>query len=127
MKSMKVAAFGTIVALGLASGALAQQSNPHHGMTAEQHQAMMSDKSKMHHGAAAANVTHGEGVVKAVDAANQTVTIAHEPIAAKKWPAMTMTFKAAKSLLRPIKTGQRVAFAFKEDGSGHVITKMTPR
>ena len=34
----------------------------------------------------------GVGVVKSVDAKAGTVVIQHDPIAALKWPAMTMSF-----------------------------------
>lgn len=43
MKSVKIAAFGIVAALGLASTAMAQQSGGSMpGMTAEQHRQMMS-------------------------------------------------------------------------------------
>src|SRR5690606_8305810 len=35
----------------------------------------------------------GSGVVKSVDKTKGAVTLAHEPIAALNWPAMTMAFK----------------------------------
>jgi len=56
--------------------------------------------------------THrGEGTVKAVDTANASVTLAHEPIASLKWPAMTMDFKVKDAaLLRALKPGQRIVF-----------------
>ena len=62
--------------------------------------------------AAAAPATHrGEGTVKAVDPANASITLAHEPIASLKWPAMTMDFKVKDAaLLRALKPGQRIAF-----------------
>lgn len=121
MKDIMRLALGALAALGMSGAALAQQSNPHHQMAPEQHQKMMADKP------VDASVIHAEGVIKSVDASNQTVTIAHDPIAAKKWPAMTMTFKAEKGVLRPIKAGQRVIFCFRDEGSSQVITKMTPQ
>lgn len=43
MKSLKIAAFGMVAALGLTTAAMAQQSSgPMPGMTAEQHRQMMS-------------------------------------------------------------------------------------
>ena len=62
--------------------------------------------------AGAAPATHrGEGTVKAVDTANASVTLAHEPIASLKWPAMTMDFKVKDAaLLRALKPGQRIVF-----------------
>ncbi len=63
------------------------------------------------------------GVVKAVDAAAGTITIQHGPIAALKWPAMTMTFKAAPpSLLRGIAVGQSVKFELIQMGGATQLT-----
>lgn len=66
----------------------------------------------------------GRGTVKAIDAAKGTVTLAHEPMPAMQWPAMTMTFKlrdpkAAENL----KPGANVGFDLKHDpeGSDYVI------
>ena len=80
-------------------------------------------------GVAPAAATHrGAGRVEAVDAANSSVTLAHEPIASLKWPAMTMEFKAANgALLQGLKPGADVAFEFVERGQGEwVITAIKP-
>src|SRR5699024_10921303 len=59
----------------------------------------------------------GMGVVKAVDTAQGTVTIKHQAIAALHWPAMTMTFKAAKpELLEGVKAGEKVRFGVHAEG-----------
>ena len=50
MKSIKIAALGTLAAIGMATAALAQQSNPQPRMTPEQHQQMMSGGGMMGHG-----------------------------------------------------------------------------
>ena len=70
--------------------------------------------------AAAAPATYrGEGIVKALDAAHASVTLAHEPIASLKWPAMTMDFKVKDAaLLRALKPGQRVVFDLEGDSGG---------
>ena len=71
---------------------------------------------------ASAATAEGSGVVKAVDAKAGKVTLHHGPITALGWPAMTMTFKAAPSLLTAIKPGQSVKFTLKPtDGSGEVV------
>lgn len=127
MKPLNVAALGTIIGLSLASGALAQQSDLHHGKTSEPHRGMMSGKSNKHHPTAADGATRAEGSVKAIDPSKRTVTIAHDPIAAKDWPAMTMMFKAPRGLLRTIKPGQRVAFSFLDASDGYLITRIAPR
>jgi Cu(I)/Ag(I) efflux system protein CusF len=46
------------------------------------------------HGAAPQSAS-GEGVIKAVDIKAGTVVIAHGPIPALKWPAMTMKFRSS--------------------------------
>jgi Cu/Ag efflux protein CusF len=64
--------------------------------------------------ASAPAVVQGVGVVKSVDAKAGTITIAHEPIKALNWSAMTMAFKAADpALLRAVAPGDRVSFQLK--------------
>lgn len=56
------------------------------------------------------------GVITAVTAT--TVTVRHTPIAARHWPAMTMTFAVADpQSLRDLAVGDRVGFDLK-DGTG---------
>lgn len=86
-----------------------------------------SDHGAMMKKGAGAAMLHGEGVVKAADATAQSVTIAHEPIAALQWPAMTMRFKATSDVLKPVKPGQRVGFCFEPEGAGYRITMLTVR
>lgn len=74
-------------------------------------------------GEVSGKVSHGEGVVKAIDPAQNKVTLAHGPIPELKWPAMTMSFKVTDpKLLKPIHVGQRVAFDLKGEGMAVVIT-----
>jgi Cu(I)/Ag(I) efflux system protein CusF len=62
-------------------------------------------------GAAAAADVQGTGVVKAVDAREGTVTIAHQSIKALGWPAMTMAFKVTNPvLLDKAAVGRKVQF-----------------
>jgi len=65
------------------------------------------------------------GVVEAVDTAARTITIAHGPIDALQWPAMTMTFKAPDADLSAIKKGDHVAFEFTSTGMNGTITTIT--
>lgn len=101
------------------SGAAIAQHAGHGQMTAEQHKQMMAGQ-----GASSEKVTHATGLVKAINAAKGTITIAHDPIAAKKWPAMTMTFKLNKGVLGKVKAGQRVKFSFEGEGS-YAVTKLS--
>ena len=118
MKSIKFLALGAAAALSFSSAAFAQHEG-HGQMTAEQHKQMMAAD-----GSDSEKVTHATGVVKTIDAAKGTITIAHDPIAAKKWPAMTMTFKLDKGVLGNVKAGQRVKFRFEGEGS-YTVTKIT--
>ncbi|MCP8632924.1 copper-binding protein [Pseudomonas mosselii] len=60
---------------------------------------------------------HAEGTVKAIDAQGGKVTLMHGPVAALKWPAMTMGFKASAQQLDDLKVGDKVAFDFRMEGS----------
>ena len=85
-----------VAAVALAAPAAAQHHN--HGAPA----------------AAASAIVQGVGVVKSVDAKAGTITIAHEPIKALNWSAMTMAFKAADpALLKAAAPGDRVSFQLK--------------
>jgi Cu(I)/Ag(I) efflux system periplasmic protein CusF len=60
---------------------------------------------------AASQTGKGVGVVTEVDRKVGTLTIKHGPIAAFKWPAMTMTFHAQPaSLLNGVTAGQKISF-----------------
>lgn len=76
----------------------------------------------------AAEDVAGTGVVKKVDAAAGMVRLAHEPIPAVRWPAMTMDFKVKDAkLLSGIRPEQKVSFSFvKEAEGGYVITRIAP-
>ena len=65
----------------------------------------------------AGDTVQGTGVVKGVNAKGGTVTLHHGPIAALKWPAMTMTFKASADVLKSAKSGQKVKFTLNPRGN----------
>jgi Cu(I)/Ag(I) efflux system protein CusF len=107
MKTLLAAAALTVALTG---PALAQSDM--HGMHGMKHDAMP----------ATAKVVDGQGVIKGLDAKGGFVTLQHQPIPALKWPAMTMKFKAAPALLKPLKVGQAVTFKLKPiGGSGEVV------
>ena len=65
------------------------------------------------------------GVVKSVDAEKGTVSIAHGPVAALKWPSMTMSFHAQdRKLLENLEPGAKVEFEFVQRGSRYLITSI---
>jgi Cu(I)/Ag(I) efflux system membrane fusion protein len=58
----------------------------------------------------------GEGKVEGVDA--EGITISHGPVAALKWPPMTMGFgKPDSAAFGEVKPGDRVRFEFKKGGA----------
>jgi Cu(I)/Ag(I) efflux system protein CusF len=75
--------------------------------------------------AAVPQTAEGLGVVKALDAKAGTVTIAHEPIPALKWPAMTMKFKVENAgVLKDVTVGRKVHFMLKNVGGKPVVTQI---
>jgi len=92
------------------------------------------DHSKMDHAQApapqVAQAAHvqGTGTVKSIDAAGHKVNLAHNPIPAIGWPAMTMDFAVAPSVdLKALKLGARVTFTMQRGGDGmYVIQSIAP-
>lgn len=70
-------------------------------------------------------VYSGTGEVKAIE--GERLTISHGPIEGIGWPAMTMTFAAAPSRLAGLEQGDRIAFAFRQDGGRSVIASISKR
>ena len=73
----------------------------------------------------AVNAASASGVVQSVDVAAKTVTIAHGPVNALGWPAMTMSFKAPNADLSSIKQGDQVSFEFTSAGMNGTITTIS--
>jgi Cu(I)/Ag(I) efflux system protein CusF len=92
-----------LAAFSLATPALAQHADHNHGADAAPANATPADPQ-------------GAGVVQAVNAKAGTITIHHGPIAALKWPAMTMTFKATQDVLKAAKQGATVNFTLNAAG-----------
>lgn len=73
----------------------------------------------------ATGIYSAEGKVEDVDA--ETLTISHGPIAALKWPAMTMGFSKPKAkVLSDVKPGAMVRFEFKQAGDGYELVAVHP-
>ena len=68
------------------------------------------------------------GTVKSVDAAAGKAVIAHDPIPALKWPAMTMDFRLAdKTLAGKVKAGDKVKFTLTPGDKGsYTVTAIEP-
>ena len=67
-------------------------------------------------------IAKAEGTVESIDAG--TITIAHGPVDALKWPAMTMAFNATPEQLASVKAGQKVQFEFTAEGMEATITSI---
>lgn len=75
---------------------------------------------------AAPQTAQGTGVVKAIDAQSNSVTLQHDAIPAVKWSAMTMPFPLAKpELAKSLAVGQKVKFDLEVDGSKYRITSIS--
>ena len=74
-----------------------------------------------------AKMAKGTGKVTAVDKAAGTITLDHGPIAEANWPAMTMAFKAAPTLIDSVKVGDEVNFELKLGGNAGEITAISKK
>lgn len=69
----------------------------------------------------------GRGTVRSIDGERRTVAIAHGPIPALNWPAMTMTFAVREpAMLRGLARGDRVEFAVRPqpEGGTYVVERI---
>lgn len=73
----------------------------------------------------AAETYSGTGKVTAI--AGDQVTIDHGPIEGIGWPAMAMTFTAPTGMAAGVEVGSDVSFAFRQDGSAYVLTRLEKR
>ena len=64
----------------------------------------------------------GHGTVTAIDKTAGTITLDHGPIPEAKWPAMTMTFKAAPAITDAAKVGDKVDFDLTLTGRAGEVT-----
>ena len=77
--------------------------------------------------AAAPQSAEGQGVIKAVNAKAGTVTIQHGPIAALKWPAMTMTFRVTTpAVLNGVTVGKKVHFVLVNEHGKPAVSAIHP-
>lgn len=110
---MKKVALVVAAALSMTVGAQAAETG-----------GMKMEGMKMDQAPAKAAVNRTTGVVKSLDAAKGTVTLAHEPVPALKWPAMTMAFKISPALAKGLQAGQKVDFEFEAQGMSATVTKI---
>lgn len=62
------------------------------------------------------------GTIESVDATAGKITIAHGPVEALDWSAMTMGFKATPEQIASVQAGQKVRFEFQAQGMEATIT-----
>ena len=107
-----------VVALAFGASAAYAQSTPPNGVHEHGAPAPCCDNP--------GKITKGykaSGVVKKVDAAKSTATIAHGPVKDLNWPAMTMAFKVKdKALLDKLGVDRKVDFVLAQEGRDYVIT-----
>lgn len=86
------------------------------------------DHSTMNHGAMSAStpaapVYQTTGIVKAWT--DSQVTLAHQPVPALNWPAMTMRFGLNGYQGSAFEVGQNVTFTFKQSASGYDLISVS--
>ena len=117
MKVMKMIRSAGVLTLALALAACGAKQN-----AAPDNRTASSGATESN---AAIQIYSGTGTVKSV--AGDQVTIAHGPIPAVGWPAMTMAYTAPANVAAGVKAGDKIEFAFKKDGSAYVLTSVKPR
>ncbi|WP_296707412.1 copper-binding protein [Rhodoblastus sp.] len=61
----------------------------------------------------------GQGTINAIDAAGHKLNITHGPVAALKWPGMTMDFGVAPAVdLAALKPGSKIDFTLTRGAGG---------
>ena len=126
-----ITSLSLIFALSTSSFAMAQHSSMGNMGMKEKGMDMKSENMekgmgmKSNSNATSASVHQATGVVKAVDAANGKVTLAHDPIQSLNWPAMTMGFAVKdKALIKSFSVGKKVSVELTQQGSDYVITSV---
>jgi Cu/Ag efflux protein CusF len=98
MKALTLAFILALLATGTAARASSHEHEQHHDTAAQ-----------------AAATFAGTGVLKAINAKDGKVQIAHEPIAELGWPSMTMWFALKAPLSQDLKVGDPVRFEMIQD------------
>ena len=100
------------IVFGLSLPAVAQMDHSMHGSPAAKPSGTSSDAAL------------ADGLVKKVDKAKGTVTLAHDALP-NGMPAMTMAYKVKDlSLLDTLQAGQKIRFATDPAGGGMTVTRI---
>ena len=73
---------------------------------------VVADPAPMASKPPARSIASALGTVQSIDAVAGTITLAHGPVEALKWPAMTMGFTATPAQIESVQVGQQVQFEF---------------
>lgn len=92
-------------------------------MPAAEHAAMAAPP-KADAMAQTAKTASAAGTVESIDAGAGKITLAHGPVDALGWPAMTMGFKATPEQIASVQPGQSVRFEFTAEGMAATITRI---
>ena len=116
-----IATLSLILALSASAAAFAQ---PGAAKAMEMKGMDAMPMADMNSGSAAKAASHqATGVVKAVDAAKGTVTLAHGPVKSLNWPAMTMTFTVKdKMVFDKLAADKKVTIDFIKQDADYVVT-----
>jgi len=64
----------------------------------------------------------GQGTLNSIDAANRKVNITHGPVAALKWPGMTMDFIVTPEVdIKALKPGSKIFFTLRRGVGGMYV------
>ena len=99
----------------------------HQPMASAEHAAMAAPtKSAAMDASQSIQTASATGTVESVDAVAGKITLAHGPVDALGWPAMTMGFKATSEQVASVRPGQSVRFEFTAQGMAATITQIEP-
>jgi Cu(I)/Ag(I) efflux system membrane fusion protein len=74
--------------------------------------------------AAAAEPALAEATGRVEQVTQGSITLSHDSVPAVGWPAMTMAFRADPRLLRGLKPGDQVSFAFDQPPTGPTVRRI---
>ncbi|GGL10231.1 hypothetical protein GCM10010983_04230 [Caulobacter rhizosphaerae] len=74
--------------------------------------------------APAAKPALAEAVGRVEQVSGGSITLSHGPVPAIGWPAMTMAFRADPMLLKGLKPGDQVSFAFEQPPAGSTVRRI---
>ncbi|HWX00101.1 copper-binding protein [Collimonas sp.] len=123
MQSIATLSLSLILALST-SGAVFAQSSATKDMNMKDMDMKSMQMANMNSASSAKMAIHqATGVVKAVDTAKGTVTLAHGPVKSLNWPAMTMTFVVKdKAFFGKLVADKKVTIDFSKLGAEYVVT-----